>query len=181
MSASPEGQLDTTCLIETPEGVDLEVVPAGPVVRMAAYLADLGIRLLVLVFVGAIAAVAGAFGQGLTLLVYFALEWLYPVLFETLRNGQTPGKKLMGLRVIRDDGTPVGWGDSALRNLLRTADFLPVGYALGLCTMLVSGRFQRLGDLAAGTLVVGSERPVLAASRIPRSPACSAAGAARAG
>src|SRR5208282_5922974 len=93
-------------------------------------------------------------GMGLLLIILFLLEWFYPVAFEVLARGQTPGKKLMDLRVLRADGAPVGWSRSTVRSLLAFADFLPFGFAAGLTAMLVSRRFQRLGDLAAGTVVV---------------------------
>ena len=103
-------------------------------------------------------ALAGL-GQGLMLLGFFLLEWFYPVFFE-LRSGATPGKRAMGLRVVHDDGTPVGAVASVIRNLLRVADFLPLFYAAGLVSCLVDRDFRRLGDLAAGTLVVHSEPPL---------------------
>ena len=80
------------------------------------------------------------------------------MLFEVLRNGQTPGKSVMGLRVVSDDATPIGWNDSLVRNLLRVVDFLPFGYGAGLVSIVSTRRFQRLGDLAAGTLVVHADR-----------------------
>jgi len=88
------------------------------------------------------------------LLLSFLLEWFYPVLFEVYRNGQTPGKKWLGLAVVNDDLTPVSWSTSLVRNLLRAVDFLPFAYVGGLSSMVLSRHFQRLGDLAAGTLVI---------------------------
>jgi hypothetical protein len=85
--------------------------------------------------------------------VLFFGEWFYPVFFEVSR-GATPGKRQMGLLVLHDDGTPVSWGASMIRNLIRFADFLPLAYGFGLLTMLIHPNFKRLGDLAAGTLVV---------------------------
>ena len=87
------------------------------------------------------------------LITVFLLEWFYPVLFE-IRNGYTPGKKIFNLMVCHDNGTPVAWQASVIRNLLRFADFLPVCYGFGLTSMLFSRDFKRLGDRAAGTLVV---------------------------
>jgi hypothetical protein len=83
----------------------------------------------------------------------FLLEWGYPVFFE-LRSAATPGKRLLSLRVVQDDGAPLTLGSALLRNLLRFVDFLPVGYLFGLTSCMISSRFQRLGDLAAGTLVI---------------------------
>jgi hypothetical protein len=76
------------------------------------------------------------------------------VFFEVLGGGATPGKRRLGLLVLHDDGTPVGWTASILRNLVRFADFLPMAYGFGLLTMLLHRDFKRLGDLAAGTVVV---------------------------
>ena len=92
------------------------------------------------------------------LLIAFVLEWAYPVLFEVLRNGQTPGKRACDLRVLHEDGTPVQWRASVARNLIRVVDFLPVCYGFGLIAMLLNRDFKRLGDLAAGTIVVHTER-----------------------
>jgi uncharacterized RDD family membrane protein YckC len=92
-------------------------------------------------------------GVGLYLIVLFLGEWFYPVFFE-VTSGATPGKKQFGLQVVHDNGTPVSGSASVIRNLLRVADFLPVGYAAGLVCMLVQRDFKRLGDLAAGTIVV---------------------------
>ena len=87
------------------------------------------------------------------MLAFFIIEFFYPVLFE-LYQGATPGKKILSLYVCHDDGTPVNWQSSMLRNLLRVADFLPFAYTTGLLTMLINRDFKRLGDLAAGTVVV---------------------------
>ncbi len=146
--------LDTRYAIETPEGIDLALHPAGPVARVLAYFIDFLIRAAVLVGLGAVLAIAGELGAGILAIAFFLLEWLYPVVFEVYRGGMTPGKRSMGLRVVNDDGTPVGWSSSLVRNLLRAADFFPLFYVGGLISMLISRNFKRLGDLAAGTLVV---------------------------
>jgi hypothetical protein len=90
--------------------------------------------------------------------VYFVLSFLvlfgYDVLFETLHSGRTPGKQLTGLRVVREGGAPVRFLTSAVRNLLRLVDILPTAYLVGMISILATARNQRLGDLAAGTLVV---------------------------
>jgi len=146
--------IDTLCAVETPEGVELEFSPAGPVPRALAWLADAGIRAGLYLTLATALHGLGELGTGLLLIILFLLEWFYPVAFEVLARGQTPGKKLMGLRVLRADGAPVGWSRSTVRSLLAFADFLPFGFAAGLTAMLVSRRSQRLGDLAAGTVVV---------------------------
>lgn len=147
-------KLDTSYLVETPESIELHAQLAGPVPRALAYAIDFGIRTLVLVGISLVLVLLGTAGVALILLISFFMEWFYPVVFEVLRNGQTPGKKSLGLAVVNDDLTPVTWSTSLVRNLLRPADFLPFGYAFGLFSMVISGRFQRLGDLAAGSLVI---------------------------
>lgn len=148
--------IDTTRPHETPEGVVLELRLAGPVVRAAAWAIDMGIRALLYAVLGYVMSVFGGLGWSLILIGGFVLEWLYPVLFEIYR-GSTPGKLAMGLRVVNDNGTPVSFTASMIRNLLRVADFLPFMYGFGLVSMLIDKDFRRLGDLAAGTLVVYME------------------------
>ena len=146
--------LDTTYSVETPEGIDLQVDLAGPVPRAYAYLIDLLIRLVIQAVLFIPAAFAGKAGVGLWFILTFMLEWWYPVLFEVFRKGQTPGKKIYNIAVTNDDLTPVRWSASLVRNLLRAADFLPLMYVFGMIASTLSPKFQRLGDLAAGTIVV---------------------------
>lgn len=146
--------LDTTREIEVPEGVELSLAVAGLVSRALAFMIDLAIRWIGLGIVSAIIGYLGSFGQGLFLILVFVVEWFYPVLFEVFNHGQTIGKKAMGIMVINDDGTPIDWSSSIVRNLLRFADFLPALFGFGALSMLVNKDFKRLGDLAAGTLVV---------------------------
>jgi uncharacterized RDD family membrane protein YckC len=89
----------------------------------------------------------------------FVVFWFYPVLFEVLDRGRTPGKRALGLRVIAVNGAPVGWLAAFTRNLLRTVDMLPFGYATGLIASLADPWGRRLGDMVAGTLVVHNARP----------------------
>lgn len=151
--------LDTLTLVETPEGIALHLRSAGVMPRACAWALDALIRLGVIWIVAIFIGVLGESGFGIYLLVLFALFWLYPVLFEVLRDGQTPGKKVMGLRVINANGTPVTWIASIVRNLLRTVDMLPFAYAFGLLACLIDPCGRRLGDLVAGTLVVYAELP----------------------
>lgn len=146
--------LDTTYSVETPEGIDLILRPAGPVPRILAYIIDCLIRWGILIAASMLLNMAGKLGSGLFLILFFLLEWFYPVVFEVYRQGMTPGKKSMHLRVVNDDSTPISWSSSLIRNLLRFADFLPFAYIFGLTSMMLSSHFKRLGDLAAGTLVV---------------------------
>jgi hypothetical protein len=96
--------------------------------------------------------------MGVMLVIAFVLEWGYYVVWETVWSGASPGKRALGLRVVKEEGYPIGFIDSLLRNLLRAADFLPAGYVLGGLIMAGDGRFRRLGDRVAGTMVVVEER-----------------------
>lgn len=146
--------LDTRQSLETPEGANLPLTPAGVGVRILAQLIDLMIRTGIIILVYSVLGVLGGMGMGIALIIAFCLEWFYPVAFEVARQGRTPGKKSMGIRVVNDDGTPIGFGASLLRNLLRVVDFLPLFYLTGIITSLCNNQFKRLGDLAAGTLVI---------------------------
>lgn len=143
--------------VETPERVDLAVDLAGVGSRALACLLDgliiggafllLGLILLMTsVVAGTAAAIVGIGGA-------FLLQWGYFAGFEAVWNGQTPGKRLLGLRVQKMGGYPIGWTEALIRNFLRLLDFLFVG-AVGMVVMLLNDRHQRIGDLAAGTLVV---------------------------
>jgi len=152
--------LDTRQAIETPEGALLPLTPAGFGVRAAAQLLDVLIRMGITLGLAIIFSLLGKMGAGLTLILMFLLEWFYPVFFEIARNGRTPGKKWMGVRVVNDDGTPITFGPSLVRNLLRVVDFLPLAYLTGIIASLCNHQFKRLGDLAAGTLVIYDAAPL---------------------
>jgi uncharacterized RDD family membrane protein YckC len=162
--------IDTNIEIETPEHIRFRHMVAGPARRGLAYLIDLLIRAAVLLLFGLWLMISGvALGswaktsQSLLFVALFLLEWGYFVLFESLWQGRTPGKRALSLRVIKLGGYPVTFVDSLLRNLVRAADFLPMGYAVGLTAMAADSRFRRLGDQLAGTLVVVEEKVVVAA------------------
>lgn len=163
--------LDTRSAYETPEGINLELRIAGPVVRACAWVIDMAIRAAIYIGLGITLEFAGDFGSGVFFITVFLLEWFYPVFFE-VRSGSSPGKNAMGLRVIHDNGTPISFSSSLIRNLLRTADFLPFFYGFGLAAMMSNKRFQRLGDMAAGTLVVYADRTQARAPfvKVPPSP-----------
>jgi len=152
-------------IIDTPEQIALEFPLASVGSRFLAIALDtlvqagLFLAFLMLVFVvsiaGAVAGVnAGVWGAALAILAGFTLYYGYFAAFEALWNGQTPGKRWVGLRVISETGRPIGAFDAILRNLLRIVDQLPVMYAVGLVSLFFTARNQRLGDLAAGTVVV---------------------------
>jgi len=153
--------LDTTRRVATPEGIELTLHLAGPVPRALAWAVDLLVRAVIVLIVSVVAFRLGTAGYGVALLTAFFVEWLLPAWFE-VRWGQTPGKRALGLLVLNDDGSPVRWPASLTRNLLRAVDFLPFFYAFGLLAMFASRDFKRLGDFAAGTVVVyqpGKIRP----------------------
>ena len=161
--------LDTDVAIETPEHIVFHYRLAGPARRAVACLVDLficygAVAILATIVVvsfwssatsGDISSTAKA-GGGVVLLALFAAQWVYFVVFEATR-GQTWGKRITGVRVLAENGRPIGWRAASIRNLLRAADALPTGYLVGLVSMSISSRFQRLGDLAAGTIVVVPE------------------------
>ena len=155
MSNTPT-RLDTTFRYETPEGIELELRPAGPVVRGFAWGIDFGIRAVVYILVSVVASIFGGVGTAISLIFLFLVEWFYPVIFEIYKRA-TPGKSVLGLEVMQADGAPLSWSSSLLRNLLRTADFFPFLYCSGFISMMLNNKFQRLGDLAADTVVVFRE------------------------
>jgi uncharacterized RDD family membrane protein YckC len=148
----------------TPEGCELELRLAGGIVRARAWCIDFLFRLLIFWGGSLVLTRIGSLGMAFFLLLYFLLEWIYPVVFEVLWQGATPGKRLSGLVVVRDDGTPLDWSASVARNFLRFVDFLPFFYAFGVLTMGLNRENKRLGDLLAGTLVV--YRQPVAAPRV---------------
>ncbi len=159
--------LDTTRRVATPEGIELTLRLAGPVPRALAWSVDLAIRVAIVLVVMLLASQLGRACWGVVLLTAFVVEWLLPAWFEAQMGGQTPGKRLFGLAVLNDDGTPLRWPGALTRNLLRAVDFLPFLYAFGLVTMLLNRDFKRLGDLAAGTVVVYLSSSSDVARKIP--------------
>ncbi len=170
--------LDTLLRVEAPEGIFLELSPAGLCARALAFLIDLALRMVIVFSSSMVLGWAGGMGFGVFLIVLFLVEWFYPVVFELSLHGATPGKRALGLKVVMDSGLPVTPAASIVRNLLRTADFLPFLYAGGALCMLLRPDFKRLGDLAAGTLVV-YDRPgrvpmtaTALPAAVPLAPAC---------
>lgn len=153
--------------IETPEQIKINYSIAGIGSRFYAAVIDIAV-LTPIVLIGMyvtvramidlneilnwLAAIAG--------IATFALQWGYYIIFEITTNGQSPGKRALGLRVIKVHGYPISFSDSAIRNLIRIVDFLPFFYGIGLMAMLSNKNWQRLGDLAAGTLVVKEDTKV---------------------
>lgn len=168
--------------IETPEQVDLRFPIAGIGSRFLALITDSVIQgvtlfLLILAFVlmvsafpripGGSASVESTAGKWFIagmILFYFLLFWGYYSLFEAFWNGQTPGKRLLKIRVIKDSGRQITLFEALARNLLRVVDMLPSFYLIGVITMLCNREQKRLGDLVAGTIVVherSDEQPLM--------------------
>ena len=164
---SLEQQVD----VETPEQVVISYTIAGVGSRSAAAIIDYAIcaALLIAVSIAGFDLVAlkatGSWLVALMILVAFAVFWGYYVLFEGLWDGQTPGKRQLGLRVVRDGGYSVTFGASAVRNLLRIVDGQPgFTYGVGILSVVVSSSGKRLGDYAAGTMVVRERAVTLLAA-----------------
>ncbi|CAN5455563.1 RDD family protein [soil metagenome] len=162
--------------IDTPENVTFGYEIAGIGSRFIGALVDTFILVIALIVLNILLGLLLAWSEGpkqlfntnfedeiswlgglllaLYTLLNFALIWGYFIVFELVWNGQTPGKRLAKTRVVRMDGNPAGFIEIAVRNLVRIVDFLPGAYAIGLITMFFNHRARRLGDFAAGTLVV---------------------------
>ena len=168
MAAAPgTPSADPALSIETPERVALSLDVAGLGTRSLAYLVDALLLFLFWVALYFVLSLARAdvitfdgfralrsVVQAVIVLGAFALQWGYWTFFETLWGGRSPGKRALRIRVVRLEGAPETFADAALRNLGRWIDFLPLAYAVGLASMIVSPRSRRLGDLLAGTVVV---------------------------
>lgn len=151
--------LDTIVTAETPEGILLELRPAGLTARLYASVVDLLIRLMAMFVIFLLLLPLGGLGVGLALVVAFLLEWLYPVAFELSRRGATPGKRSFQLKVVMDNGLPVTPAASLTRNLLRVVDLLPFAYGFAIVCVLMRRDGKRIGDLAAATMVVHEPAP----------------------
>ncbi len=164
-------QQDAPLNIETPENVAFVYDIAGIGSRFLACMVDSAIIVVLQIimffmmyYIVDITSSPGAFLESITErntwmlaiagLLSFLILWGYYIFFETIWNGQSPGKRWAKLRVIRRDGTPVTISETLIRNIVRLVDFLPFNYAVGVVIMFITENSQRLGDLAAGTLVV---------------------------
>ncbi len=147
-------KVDSNYFVETPEGIRLSMRIASSSVRMMAFVIDFFIR--IFIWIGGVLVLSSLNLDaywGLLLLYLFVLWWFYPVLFEVYYSGMTPGKKIMKIRVLHGNGTPVAWRASMIRNFLRLSDFA-MAWGLEFICMLFDPRNRRLGDLAADTIVV---------------------------
>lgn len=154
--AIPERRIDTLQSVELAEGMEIHLRVAGPFLRFVAYFLDLMIQALILVgcfflLAAASTVLGGNIAMGVQQLFSFLVWWFYHVFCEVSRWGATPGKRIFGLKVVNEAGGPVTVGQSMIRNFIRLMDIMLPFVAL---TAFFHPRFQRLGDLAAGTLVV---------------------------
>mgnify|MGYP001235861184 CR=1 FL=1 len=152
-------RIDTLQLVELAEGIQIHLRTAGPFLRLIAWILDLLIEGAALFFlylmINLLSSVIGeTVSEGVYLLSFFLIGWFYPVIFEISPWGATPGKRALGLRVVNEAGGGVTMGASMIRNFIRGVEvmlpFLPL-------IVFFHRRFQRLGDLAAGTFVVYSK------------------------
>jgi uncharacterized RDD family membrane protein YckC len=155
--------LDTSVRLITPERVQFRYPLAGPFRRSLSYLLDilvLTILILVGVIVSMLLTLGSLSGFGAILVIAFVLTWGYGAFCEGIFNGQTVGKRAAGIRVMTTEGVPITGTQAVIRNLIGAVDGpLPFLYLPGLTSMVLTSRFQRLGDLAAGTMVVVEEVP----------------------
>jgi uncharacterized RDD family membrane protein YckC len=145
----------------TPERIVFQYPLAGPFRRFFAYVVDQVLIIFVLFVVTMVAlwVTQGSLsGFGAVLVAYFLLNWGYAAFCEGVFNGQTLGKRVVGVRVITEKGVPLTGAQAVLRNLIGAVDGLSFFFMVGLSSMILSRRFQRLGDLAAGTMVVVEQR-----------------------
>ena len=145
---------DNVVVVETPEGILLQLRPAGLGVRFYAFVIDWLVRLAAIYILASVARFMGGIGAAFWIILVFALEWFYPVVFELMPSGATPGKRAYGLKVVMDNGLPITPAASIARNLLRVADFLPLLFGFAIVSMLLRRDCKRLGDIAAATMVV---------------------------
>ena len=151
--------------IETPEQTALDFVVAGIGSRFIAVAIDILIQTAVWFVVGMLGLFAslglsiawpktGMWGVAVLILFFFVMWFGYYAIFEIVWNGQSPGKRITKIRVIKDSGRPLTPAETIGRNLMRIVDWLPSFYAIGIVTMLLNKQNKRLGDLLVGALVV---------------------------
>ena len=141
--------IDTVIFAETPEGIVIAMRAAGFPMRCCAFLIDAAILYMVIFSMAEIVLRAGGLGIGILLVVAFLVMWLYRVIFELTPVAATPGKRVMGIRVMMANGLPLTPAGCLTRNLLRAVDMLPLFYGFGIVDMLLRRDARRLGDQAA--------------------------------
>jgi len=179
--SSQHSQIDSQVEVVTPENIAFHYTVAGPFRRLPAFVLDLLIRLALVTGIFVVVMCLGVFTPATAgmafagfMIMLFLLEWFYGGILETLMNGQTPGKWVMGIRVLTIDGQPINGIQAVMRNIFRSLDMSPLlsvevlgipqaaypfpTFTLALVTMALNRRYQRLGDIVAGTMVVIEER-----------------------
>lgn len=159
--------LDNQSFYKLPEGVSINLVPAGIAVRSCAYLYDLVIRCVIVAIFAFVFQFFGDAGKGISLIVYFCVSWGYYIFLEA-KDGRTPGKKKFNLKIVQDNGLPANLQSIIIRNLIRPADSFPFAYALGITTMAFGKDFKRIGDWCAGTIVIHENNIVYSEIRSDR-------------
>lgn len=152
--ASLAVDLDDHITLANAEGIDLDLALAGIGSRGSALIIDLALQALALFAVAVVGSAFGDAGLAITATGGFLILLGYPILAEAFAGGQTVGKRMMGITVVMADGSPVTFLGAVVRNLVRLIDSLPGVYVVGMVAILATARNQRVGDLAAGTLVV---------------------------
>jgi uncharacterized RDD family membrane protein YckC len=154
-------KLDNRVTFATPEGVALELVLAGLGSRFLARLLDTVIQAALIIALALGVGATGAPGwiEAISFVFIFLVVFAYDVVFETLNNGRTIGKQVAGIRVLGQSGEPIRFLASAVRNIVRIVDFLPIFYLVGSIAIVTTEHDQRLGDLAAGTIVTRDRFP----------------------
>jgi uncharacterized RDD family membrane protein YckC len=162
-------QLDNRVTFATPEGVTLELVLAGLGSRFLARLLDTVIQVSLIFALAIGIGVSGSPGwlRAAGSVAAFGVVFAYDLILETLNNGRTVGKLAAGIRVVGRNGEPVRFLASAVRNIVRIVDFLPLVYLTGTISIIATQRSQRLGDLAAGTIVARERFPGLTHTAAP--------------
>jgi uncharacterized RDD family membrane protein YckC len=156
----------------TPEHVEVRLVPAGPGSRFLALIVDSTFALAIsaALYRLLVPELSGGIGYAVWATLNFVLGWGYHVYFETARRGQSPGKRLLGLRVVDGRGLPLALEQSFVRNVIRVLDLAPVFYGLGAAAIGVDRHRRRLGDLAADTMVVRESAMEAETASIARAP-----------
>ncbi len=155
-------ELDDRVTVAGAEGIDLDLVLAGVGSRGAAFIVDLLLQAVALAAVTAAAGAVADLGPAVLAVAVFLIFLGYPILAEAFAGGRTVGKALLGISVVSVDGTPVTFLAATIRNVVRLVDSLPGVYLVGIIAVLATTRNQRVGDLAAGTLVVHRPRAAVA-------------------
>jgi uncharacterized RDD family membrane protein YckC len=150
------GSRAIACLIDT-------LLQAAALIVLFAVLAFILFRLMALAPGSAFLRAISDFAVGIVIIAGFLTLAGYFIYFEATRNGQTPGKRWLGLRVVREEGAPIDFSSAVVRNLIRLIELALGSYLISIISILVSAKYKRIGDYAAGTIVVKERSPTMAA------------------